>query len=57
VIVKGADGLNVGSFGELLKVFFVLVERKDLLNAVEVVANVVLVLKHTEGSVDLVFVL
>jgi len=57
VIVKGADGLNVGSFGELLKVFFVLVERKDLLNAVEVVANVVLVLKNTEGSVDLVFVL
>jgi len=57
VIVEGADGFDIRSFGQLLEVFFVLVEGEDLLDAVKVVANVVLVFEHTEGSVDLVFVL
>jgi len=55
VIVEGADGCDIGSFGQLLEVFFGLIQGKDLLDAVVVVAHVVLVFKHTEGSVDLVF--
>ena len=57
VIVEGANSFDIGSFSQLLEVFFVLVEGDDLLDAVEVVTNVVLVFEHTEGSVNLIFVL
>ena len=56
VVVEGAHGIDVLSGGELLQLFGRVVNTKHLFDAVEVFANVVFVFKHTECSVNLVFV-
>ena len=56
VVVEGAHGVDVLSGGELLQLLGCAVDAEHFLDAVEVFANVVFVLKHTECSVDLVFV-
>ena len=56
MVVKGAHGVDVLSGGELLQLFGRVVNAEHLFDAVEVFANVVFVFKHTECSVNLVFV-
>ena len=56
VVVEGAHGVDVLSGGELLQLFGCVVNAEHLFDTVEVFANVVFVLKHTECSVNLVFV-
>ena len=55
-VVESANSIEVRSLGELLEEFLVVIDLKNILNAVEVFANIVLVLKDTKGSLDLVFV-
>ena len=56
VVVEGAYGIDVLSGGKLLQLFGCVVNAEHLFDAVEVFANIVFVLKHTECSVNLVFV-
>ena len=56
VVVEGAHGVDVLSGGELLQLFSRVVSAEHLFDAVEVFANVVFVFKHTDCSVNLVFV-
>ena len=56
VVIKGADGVEIFSLGEFLEVLNAVVILKDLLDAEEVLSHVVLVLEHTQGAMDLVFV-
>ena len=53
VIVKGADGVNVWAGSKLLELFLGVVEIEDLLDAVEVLADVVFVNADTQCLVDL----
>ena len=48
VVVKSAHSIDVLSRGELLQLFSCAVDTEHLFDAVEVFANVVFVLKHTE---------
>jgi hypothetical protein len=56
VVIKGAYGVDVLSSSEFLKLVNGGVNAEHLFHAVEVFADVVLVLEHTKGSVDLIFV-
>ena len=56
VIIESADGINIWSINELLKSFLSVVELEDVLNAVEVFSDVVLVLEDSEGSLNLILV-
>ena len=54
VVVPSANGVQVGALSQFGKLLGRLVQREDLLHAVVVLANVVLVLKNTKSSFDLV---
>ena len=47
VVVVGANRVKVRSGGELFKVLLGLLHRKDFLDTVKVITNIVFVLEHT----------
>ena len=53
VVVEGADSVDIRSCGQLLQELLGVIQFEDLLEAVEVLSNVVLVLVDTNGLVDL----
>ncbi len=55
-IVECANGVNISLGGQTLELLLSFVKTEDLLDTVEVLSHIVLVLKNSEGSVDLIFV-
>ncbi len=53
---EGAHGIDIGSSGERLELGLGLVEIEELLDAVEVLSDVVLVLHDSKSSLNLIFV-
>ena len=53
VVVEGADGVEVGAGCQLLQLLLGVVQIEDLLDAVEVLADVVLVNADAQSLVDL----
>ena len=54
VVVPGANGVQIGALSQFGQLLGRLVQRENLLHAVEVLANVVLVLKNTKSSFNLI---
>ena len=55
-VVESADGIDIWSSSKSLKLFLGLVEIKDFLDAIEVLSDIVFMLKNTKGSLNLIFV-
>lgn len=55
-IVVCADGVNIGSLGEREELLLGFVEVENILDAVEVLSNIILVFHDTKCSFNLIFV-
>ncbi len=55
-VIKSTDGIEIWDLRKSLELFFGLLKRKNFLDAVEMLSDVILVFVNSKGSMDLIFV-